>query len=318
MNNFLKANDLRPVDQMVRIALDYANQPYKDDGIGVNKNIGLLFFNSSLRTRLSSIRAAQNLGANVWLLDANKDGWALETNEGVVMNHDKAEHLKDALGVMSRYCDIMAVRAFPKLEDRDYDYNESFFKEILKFVSVPVVNLESATRHPLQSLADLVTMKQMYPQREKLNVVLTWAPHPRTLPQSVANSFAEWCLATNWIDLTVASPKAYELDPDFTAGARIMNQQEEAFKNADIIYAKNWSSYTHYGQTPLVDEDWQVTQAKMDLTNEGKFMHCLPVRRNVVVSDAVMDSPQCAVMQEAENRIYSAQAVFAELIRNMQ
>ncbi len=314
MRNFLKANDLLPVDVMIEKALRYSQSPSIDHDLGKHKTIGLVFFNSSLRTRLSSIRAAQNLGANLWLLDATKDGWKLEMNEGKVMNGDKAEHIKEAIGVMSSYCDVLGVRAFPKLEDRDYDYNEVLFQEIMRYSSVPIVNLESGTRHPLQSLADLLTMKQLYPKQNQLKVVLTWAPHPRRLPQSVSNSFAEWCNAVDWIDLTVASPEEYLLSQEFTAGATISTNQEEAFEQADIIYAKNWSCYSDYGATPLVEDDWMVTEQKMSVTNNAKFMHCLPVRRNVVVSDAVLDSPNSVVLQEAENRIYSAQAVFAELL----
>ncbi len=315
MNNFFKANDLLPVDQFVQNAIAYSNHPFKDQDLGKNKTIGLVFFNSSLRTRLSSIRAAQNLGANFWLLDATKDGWKLEMNSGAVMNGEKAEHIKEAIGVMSSYCDIIGVRAFPTLEDREYDYNEVLFNEIMKYSSVPLVNLESGTRHPLQSLADLVTMKQIYPESKELKVTLTWAPHPRKLPQSVANSFAEWCTAVDWIDLTIAAPKAYLLSQEFCTGAHCTTNQDEAFTNADIIYAKNWSSYENYGATPPVIENWMVTSEKMAKTNHAKFMHCLPVRRNVVVSDEVMDSPDCVVIQEATNRIYSAQAVFAELIK---
>lgn len=314
MKNFFKANDLLPLDELVSKALHYAENPYVGDTKGKNKTIGLLFLNSSLRTRLSSIRAAQNLGANVWLLDATKDGWKIEFANGAVMNEGKAEHLKEAIGVMSSYCDVLGVRAFPKLENRDVDYQEELFNQISHYSSVPIVNLESGTRHPLQSLADLTTMKQIFPKKEKLKVVLSWTPHPGRLPQSVPNSFAEWCNAADWIDLTIASPKPYVLASEFSDGATISHDQQDAFKEADIIYAKNWSSYLDYGATPLVDDNWMITQEKMNLTHNAKFMHCLPVRRNVVVSDAVIDSKNSVVIQQAKNRIFSAQAVFDTLL----
>lgn len=315
MNHFLKANDILPINELVEIGLSHANNPYSSKSIGENKTIGLLFFNSSLRTRLSSIRAAQNLGANVWVLDATKDGWNLEFEHGKVMDGNTAEHLKEAIQVMSSYCDLMGVRAFPKLQNRKEDYSEQVFYDIMKYATVPLVSLESATRHPLQSLADLITMKQLFPQKEKLKAVLSWAPHPRALPQSVPNSFAEWCNNADWIDLTIAAPKGYELAEEFSAGAQLTTNQEVAFADADIVYAKNWSSYFVYGKKPPVDQNWTITSEKMKLTNNGKFMHCLPVRRNVVVSDAVLDSEHSVVIQQAKNRIFSAQSVFGEMLK---
>lgn len=311
---FLKPNDVLPVNQWVDLGIKHKNNPFNHPHIGKNKTVGLLFFNSSLRTRLSSIRAAENLGAKVWVLDATKDGWNLEFEYGTVMNGNTAEHLKEAIGVMSSYCDVMGVRVFPKLENREDDYSEKVLRDIVKYSKVPVVSLESATRHPLQSLADLITMKSLYPQKEKLKVVLTWAPHPRVLPQSVPNSFAEWCSAVDWIDLRIANPVGYDLADEFTSKATQFHSQKEAFEGADIIYAKNWCSYTDYGKTPMVKDDWTIDTPKIALTHQAKFMHCLPVRRNVIVTDEVIDSSHSVVIQQAENRIYSAQAVFGELL----
>jgi len=314
MKNFLKANDIHPVNKWVELGLGHAKKPHANDSLAKHKTVGLLFFNSSLRTRLSSIRAAQNLGAHVWVLDAASDGWKLEFEKNVIMNADKAEHLQEAVQVMSSYCDVLGVRAFPKLLDREEDYSEALFADILQYATVPIVSLESATRHPLQSLSDLITMRQLHPNKENLKVILTWAPHPKALPQSVPNSFAEWCNAADWIDLTIAAPEQYNLSPDFVAQANQTADQLGAFENADIIYAKNWSGFEEYGRVSPVDSNWMVTAEKMALTNKASFLHCLPVRRNVVVEDAVMDSPQSKVIQQAENRIYSAQAVFAELL----
>ncbi len=315
MNHFLKANDILPLKDLVDLGLKHAQEPFAHQSIGQNKTVGLLFFNSSLRTRLSSIKAAENLGAKVWVLDSGKGSWNLELEKGVVMDGDNPEHLQEAIQVMSEYCDILGVRAFPKLEDRTFDYSEKIFNDILSYATVPVVSLETATRHPLQALADLITMRQLYPKKEKLKVTLTWAPHPRTLPHSVPNSFAEWSNAADFIDLTIAAPEGYELAPQFIADANTTTIQNDAFEGADIIYAKNWSSYHDYGQKPPVEENWMITKEKMALTNQGYFMHCLPVRRNVVVADEVMDSPQSKVIQEAGNRVFSAQAVFGEMLK---
>jgi len=219
MNHFLKANDILPLNDLLRLGLEHAANPYANQNIGKNKTIGLLFFNSSLRTRLSSIKAAENLGAKVWVLDSGKGSWNLELEKGVVMNGDKPEHLQEAIQVMSQYCDVLGVRAFPKLEEREFDYSEKIFNDILSYATVPVVSLETATRHPLQALADLITMKQIYPNKEKLKVVLTWAPHPGRLPQCVPNSFSEWCNAADFVDLTIAAPKGYELAPQFVENA---------------------------------------------------------------------------------------------------
>ncbi|MBF0596155.1 N-acetylornithine carbamoyltransferase [Faecalibacter rhinopitheci] len=322
MKQFTSVNDVENIDELLNSALKIKANPFDQQEIGKNKTIGLIFFNPSLRTRLSSIKAAYNLGANVWVLNAGADSWTLEMADGTVMDGDSQEHITEAIQVMSAYCDVLGVRTFPKLVDRDEDYNEIMFNKVKSLSSVPVVSLESATLHPLQSFADLITIAEkigydaIAKPKKKVKVVMTWAPHPRRLPQAVPNSFAEWFSKVDWVDFTIVQPKGMELDPKFTEGATIMYDQDEALKDADFVYAKNWSSYENYGQANEGDKDWQVTMDKMNLTNNGKFMHCLPVRRNVVVSDEVLDSDVSIVIDEATNRIFSAQTVFHEILKN--
>ncbi|MDR3273089.1 MAG: N-acetylornithine carbamoyltransferase [Flavobacteriaceae bacterium] len=319
MKNFFSFHDVENINDLLANALEIKKNPFSQQEIGKNKTVGLLFFNPSLRTRVSSQKAAYNLGANVWVLNAGSDAWTLETEDGVVMNGDTQEHLKDAVRVLAKYCDLLGVRTFPKLQNKEYDYNEVLFHKILSESSVPVVSLETATLHPLQSFADLITVAEhshFQSERKKVKVVLTWAPHPKKLPQSVPNSFAQWFSNVDWIDLTIVQPKGYELNPEFTQGAAIEYDQDKALEGADFVYAKNWSSYEHYGQILSQDESWTITMEKMKRTNNGKFMHCLPVRRNVIVTDEVLDSDYSLVTSEAENRIYSAQTVFHELLKN--
>jgi len=322
MKQFTSVNDVKNIDELLKTALEIKANPFAQQEVGKNKTVGLIFFNPSLRTRLSSIKAAYNLGANTWVLNAGADSWTLEMGDGTVMDGDSQEHITEAIKVMSAYCDVLGVRTFPKLVDRDEDYQEVMFNKVKSLSSVPVVSLESATLHPLQSFADLITIAEKIrynPDQKptkKVKVVMTWAPHPRRLPQAVPNSFAEWFSKVDWVDFTVVQPKGLELDPKFTEGATIMYDQDEALKDADFVYAKNWSSYENYGEANEGDKDWQVTMEKMNLTNDGKFMHCLPVRRNVVVSDEVLDSEVSIVIDEATNRIYSAQTVFHEILKN--
>lgn len=322
MKQFTSVYDVANIDELLKTALEIKVNPFAQQEVGKNKTVGLIFFNPSLRTRLSSIKAAYNLGANAWVLNAGADSWTLEMADGAVMNGDSQEHIKEAIQVMSAYCDVLGVRTFPKLVDRDEDYNEIMFNKVKELSSVPVVSLESATLHPLQSFADLITIAEKVgynPEakpEKKVKVVMTWAPHPRRLPQAVPNSFAQWFSKVDWVDFTVVQPKGLELDPKFTEGATISYDQDEALKDADFVYAKNWSSYENYGQANEGDKDWEVTMDKMNLTNNGKFMHCLPVRRNVVVSDEVLDSDRSIVIDEATNRIYSAQTVFHEILKN--
>ncbi|MFV0139302.1 N-acetylornithine carbamoyltransferase [Empedobacter falsenii] len=322
MKQFTSVYDVANIDELLKTALEIKANPFAQQEVGKNKTVGLIFFNPSLRTRLSSIKAAYNLGANAWVLNAGADSWTLEMADGAVMNGDSQEHIKEAIQVMSAYCDVLGVRTFPKLVDRDEDYNEIMFNKVKELSSVPVVSLESATLHPLQSFADLITIAEKTgytpgtQSTKKVKVVMTWAPHPRRLPQAVPNSFAQWFSKVDWVDFTIVQPKGLELDPKFTEGATIAYDQDEALKDADFVYAKNWSSYENYGQANGGDKDWEITMDKMSLTNNGKFMHCLPVRRNVVVSDEVLDSDHSIVIDEATNRIYSAQTVFHEILKN--
>lgn len=322
MKQFTSVNDVENIDELLKTALEIKANPFAQQEIGKNKTIGLIFFNPSLRTRLSSLKAAYNLGANTWVLNAGADSWTLEMGDGTVMDGDTQEHINEAIRVMSAYCDVLGVRTFPKLVNRDEDYQEIMFNKVKSLSSVPVVSLESATLHPLQSFADLITIAEKTgytpgtKPEKKVKVVMTWAPHPRRLPQAVPNSFAEWFTKVDWVDFTIVQPKGFELDSKFTEGATIAYDQDEALKDADFVYAKNWSSYENYGETNPGDKDWEVTMDKMNLTNNGKFMHCLPVRRNVVVSDAVLDSDVSIVIDEATNRIFSAQTVFHEILKN--
>lgn len=312
MKNFFSIEDVPNVYALINEGLMLKNNPYKYNVIGQNKTIGLIFFNQSLRTRLSSQKAAFNLGCNTWVLDIKNQSWKLEMTDGVVMNNTQ-EHLKEAIGVMSLYCDILAVRTFPKLINKFYDYQEIFFKKIQNYSMVPIVNLESATLHPLQSLADMMTIEEIRPKK-RIKVVLSWAPHPKSLPHSVVNSFIQWIQEINDVDIVITHPKGYELDNKFTKSCTIIYNQNEAFKDADFIYVKNWSSYIEYGKILCNDMNWMITNKKMSLTNKAKLMHCLPVRRNIVVDDFVLDGNDSIVLLEAENRVFAAQSVFKSIL----
>ncbi|GAB3888744.1 N-acetylornithine carbamoyltransferase [Spirosoma agri] len=324
MTNFLSLADVTDLDALIQSGRDAKANPFADQQLGKNKTIGLIFFNSSLRTRLSTQKAAQNLGMNVMVMNVGQDSWGLEMEEGVLMNGDKAEHVREAAAVIGRYCDIIGIRAFAELTDRDKDYREQVMHQFAKYAKVPIVNLESATRHPLQSLADCITIEEakanssLIPARPK--VVLTWLPHFKPLPQAVANSFCEWMNAraqSGDVDFVVTHPQGYELAPEFVGNARVIYNQSEAFEGADFIYGKNWSSYTQYGQVLTQDPSWAVTMDDIRLTNNGKFMHCLPVRRNLKVSDEVLDSPHSLVVEQAANREWSAQAVLKEILKSL-
>jgi len=301
---------------LVQEALLLKKQPFAESQLGKNKTLGLLFFNSSLRTRLSTQKAAQNLGMNVIVMNVSQDGWALEMEDGTVMNGDKVEHVKEAAAVIGQYCDIIGIRSFASLTDRDKDYQEEVVHKFVQYAGVPILSLESATRHPLQSLADLVTIEELK-TKDKPKVILTWAPHPKALPQAVPNSFAEWMNRSEDIDFVITHPEGYELAEEFVGNARVTYNQREAFEGADFIYAKNWSSYRDYGQILSKDLDWTVNAEKMGLTDNAKFMHCLPVRRNMIVTDEVIDSPNSVVIQEAGNRVCAAQAVLKHMLLNM-
>lgn len=317
MRKFTCADDLPDVDAAVRQALELKKNPYGEKYLGENKTVGLIFFNSSLRTRLSSQRAAQNLGANVIVMNVGTDGWALEFEDGVVMEGTTAEHIKEAAPVMAQYCDILGIRSFPGLKDREFDYSERILRSFIEYTDVPIVSLESATSHPLQALADLITIEE-FKKTPRPKVVLTWAGHPRALPQSVPNAFADFMTSSRNVDFVIACPPGYELCEKFTRGAPVEHDQEKALAGADFVYAKNWSSYTHYGQILKKDYDWMIDERKMALTNHGKFMHCLPVRRNVIVSEGVLDSPASIVVQEAKNREVSAQYILREMLKGLR
>jgi len=320
MKQFTSVKDVEDIGQLVKDALALKINPYADQQLGKNKTLGLVFLNPSLRTRLSTQKAALNLGMSVMVMNMDKEGWALETEDGIVMNGSTVEHIREAAAVMGQYCDILGLRSFPKLKNRDEDYNEDFFNKFIKYCGVPVVSLESATRHPLQSLADLVTITETWKGAAKPKVVLAWAPHVKALPQAVPNSFAEWmCKAQeeNMVDFTIVHPEGYELSEDFTPGANIMYNLEEALEGADYIYVKNWSSFKEYGTIPPFPDGWMMDNEKLKGTNDAKVMHCLPVRRDLELSSEILDGPNSLVIHEAGNRLWAAQAVLKELLQNL-
>ena len=315
MKNFTSIHDVSNIEQLVQQTLNFKKTPLSYSDFGKGKTLGMVFFNPSLRTRMSTQKAAHNLGMSVISLNV-KDGWQLEFENEVIMNGDKAEHIKEAAAVMSQFVDVLAIRSFPSLTDREKDYADFVLQKFIQYSSVPILSLESATRHPLQSLADLITIKE-HQKNTRPKVVLTWAPHPKALPQAVANSFVEWMNFVD-VDLTITHPKGYELATEFSKNVTTEYDQNKAFTNADFIYAKNWSSYQNYGKIIFPKEDWQITSEKMALTNDGKFMHCLPVRRNVVVADSVLDNPNSLVIQQTNNRTFATQAVLFNLIRSFK
>lgn len=312
MQHFTAVSDVLDYPALVQQAAACKATPLKWNHIGVGKTIGLIFFNPSLRTRLSTQKAAANLGLQCIVMNIGSDGWQLEFEDGAIMDGGTAEHVKDAAAVMGRYCDIIGLRSFPSLLDQAKDYQDTVLNAFIQYAGVPILSLESAIRHPLQSLADILTIEE-HKTVEKPKIVLSWAPHPRALPQAVANSFAEWMRESDH-DLIITHPEGYDLAAPFFAGHTVTYNQEEALRDADFVYVKNWSSYREYGQILSKSPDWTITAEKMALTNQGRFMHCLPVRRNVVVSDAVIDSPQSIVLEQAENRVYAAQAAILSLL----
>ncbi len=318
MKHFTCVGDIGNLQAAVSEALEVKANPFGWDTLGKNKTMLLVFFDSSLRTRLSTQKAAMNLGMNVIVLDMNQGVWKLETERGVVMDGDKTEHILEAIPVMAGYCDIIGVRSFARFESKPYDYNETVLNQFIKYSGKPVVSLEAATRHPLQSFADLITIEE-HKKTPKPKVVLTWAPHPRALPQAVPNSFAEWMNATDY-DFVITHPEGYELAPEFVGKAKVEYNQRKAFEGADFIYAKNWSAYAgdSYGKILSKDRAWTVDTEKMALTNNAHFMHCLPVRRNMIVTDDVIESPQSLVLPEAANRVVSAQTVIKRILESGQ
>lgn len=319
MNHFISANDVTSIQDLVNKGLQYKLNPFIDAHLGKGKRIGLLFLNPSLRTRLSTQVAAANLGMEAIVFNVDKEGWALEFQEGAIMNGTSVEHIKDAAPVLGEYFEILAIRTFPALKNREEDYSEMFIKQFIRFAGVPVISLESATLHPLQSLTDIITIQEslQHTKATRPKVVLTWAPHIKPLPQCVANSFAQWVNAWGNADFVITHPKGYELAEQFTNGATIIHDQDEALKDADFVYVKNWSSYEQYGQLLSSANNWMLTNEKLALTNQAKVMHCLPVRRNIELSDEILDGPNSLVTQQAGNRVWAAQAVLAQLLNTL-
>jgi N-succinyl-L-ornithine transcarbamylase len=342
MKNFISAHDVTDIDSLVQSALAYKADPLKDKHLGAHKRVGMLFLNPSMRTRLSTQIAAQNLGAEPIVFNVDKEGWALEFEEEAIMSGNTVEHVKDAAPIMGNYFDILCIRTFPSLKNKEDDYSELCIKQFIKYSGIPVVSLESATLHPLQSLTDIITITETLgvengtlegrkegpggrdgavgraggDKGSRPKIVLTWAPHVKALPQCVGNSFAQWVSAWGKADFVITHPEDYELDPQFTKGATITHDQDKALKDADFVYVKNWSTYQDYGKIYCNDPEWMLTNEKLRLTNHAKVMHCLPVRRNVELSDEILDGPSSIVTREASNRVWAAQAVLAEILRS--
>lgn len=315
MKHFTSVDDIQDLEKLLDVAQKHKQNPFANEELGKRKTIGLLFFNPSLRTRLSTQKAASNLGMTAMVMNLNTEGWLLEFEDGVIMDGNKAEHIREAAQVVSQYCDILAVRSFPTLTDKEKDVSEQVISAFKKFASVPVISLEGSSEHPLQAVADALTIRE-FKTKNRPKVVLSWAPHPKALPHAVPNSFAK-IMKLSEVDFVITNPEGYDLDPKITNGVRIERDQSKAFENADFIYAKNWSSFEKYGQILSQDLAWTITQEKLKLTNSAKFMHCLPVRRNMIVSDDVLDSESSVVIPQANNRTFAAQAVLSEILENL-
>jgi N-succinyl-L-ornithine transcarbamylase len=320
MENFISVTDAGNIEKLVQKALAYKANPLKDKGLGSGKRIGCIFLNPSMRTRLSTQVAAQNLGMETVIFNVGSEGWALEFEDEAIMSGNTVEHVKDAAPVMGRYFDILAIRTFPSLKNREDDYSELYINQFIRYAGIPVVSLESATLHPLQSLTDVITITERLSLsakgklKRKPKVVLTWAPHVKPLPQCVANSFAQWINAWGNAEFVITHPEDYELDEKFTSGATITHDQEEALENADFVYVKNWSTYQDYGKIYTNNPKWMLKEKRWELTNDAKVMHCLPVRRNVELSDEILDGRMSIVTEQAANRVWAAQAVLAEIL----
>ena len=321
MKKFIEVSDVTDIQALINKGLAYKQHPLLDKTLGANKRVGLLFLNPSLRTRLSTQVAAQNLGMDSIVFNVDKEGWALEFAEGAIMNGTTVEHVKDAAPILGQYFDILCIRTFPGLLNRDEDYSEKIINQFIKYAGVPVLSLESATLHPLQSLTDLITIQESIAATglvKKPKVVLTWAPHVKALPQCVANSFAQWVTAANFADVVVTHPAGYELSEKYTKGATITHDQAAALKDADFVYVKNWSSYEDYGKVFCTDPAWMLTANSLKHSNNAKVMHCLPVRRNVELSDEILDSPCSLVTKQAGNRVWAAQSVLSTILTSNQ
>jgi N-succinyl-L-ornithine transcarbamylase len=338
MKNFISVHDVQDINGLIKKALEYKLNPFKDKNLGLNKRIGLLFLNPSMRTRLSTQIAAQNLGMEAIVFNVGQEGWAIEFEEEAIMSGSTVEHVKDAAPILGKYFDILAIRTFPSLKNREDDYSELFINQFIKYTGIPIVSLESATLHPLQSLTDILTIREcldaappgtMGNQTNSLpsgrvrggrlpKIVLTWAPHVKPLPQCVANSFSQWVNTWRQAEFVITHPEDYELDEKFTKGAAITLDQDAALKDADFVYVKNWSTYNDYGRIYCNDPEWMLTAEKLQLTNNARVMHCLPVRRNVELSDEVLDGPNSIITQEASNRVWAAQAVLSTLLSSLE
>lgn len=315
MRNFLSVNEVDNLPALIKQALAYKANPFKDATLGERKRLGMLFLNPSMRTRISTQIAAKNLGMDAIVFNVGQDGWTLEFEDEAIMSGTTVEHVKEAAPVLGKYFDILGVRTFPSLKNKDEDYSELYINQFIKYSGVPVLSLESATLHPLQSLTDLITIQETFQEKRKPKIVLTWAPHVKALPQCVANSFSQWVTAWGQADFVITHPEDYELDEKFTRGATITHNQDEALQDADFVYVKNWSTYKDYGKIYCNDPEWMLTQEKLAQTNHANVMHCLPVRRNVELSDEILDGPNSIVTQQAGNRVWAAQAVLAELLK---
>lgn len=354
IRGFISVHDVADINTLISKALTYKDNPFRDKSLGLNKRIGCLFLNPSMRTRLSTQIAAQNLGMEAIIFNVGQEGWALEFEEEAIMSGNTVEHVKDMAPILGKYFDILAIRTFPSLKNREDDYSELYIKQFIKYSGIPVISLESATLHPLQSLTDIITIQEYWykvPQPHSVTtsspgaklegvrgrppkIVLSWAPHVKPLPQCVANSFSQWINAWSQspsltlpmaigtegkeekkIEFVITHPEDYELDEQFTSGATITHDQDEALHNADFVYVKNWSTYKDYGKIYCNDPEWMLTNKKLELTNHAKVMHCLPVRRNIELGDEVLDGPNSIVTQQASNRVWAAQAVLSEILK---
>ena len=315
MKHFTSVRDVENVKALVRLALDYKSNPRKDKELGAGTRIGLLFLNPSMRTRLSTQIAASNLGMDSIVFNVGQDGWNLEFEDNAIMNGTTVEHIKDAAPILGNYFDMLGIRTFPALKNKEEDYSERILQQFIRYAGVPIVNLESATLHPLQSLTDIVTISETFSEKRKPKIVLAWAPHVKALPQCVPNSFAQWINTWGEADFVIAHPKGYELDNQFVKGATIVNDLQQGVEGADIVYVKNWSAVSDYGKILGSYPEWMLTSKSLKMTNHAKIMHCLPVRRNVELDADVLDGPQSVVTVQASNRIWAAQAVLSELLR---
>lgn len=317
MKHFTSVKQLGDLTAAFEKARHVKENPFADQDLGRNRTLLMIFFNSSLRTRLSTQKAAMNLGMNVIVLDINQGAWKLETERGVVMDGDKPEHLLEAIPVMGCYCDVIGVRSFARFESREYDYSETILEQFIRYSGKPVFSMEAATRHPLQTFADMITIEE-YKTKARPKIVMTWAPHPKALPQAVPNSFAEGINMTGY-EFVITHPHGYELDPAFVGNAKVEYDQDKALEGADFVYAKNWAAYSgdNYGKVLSTDRSWTVDSRKMALTDNAYFMHCLPVRRNMIVTDDVIESERSLVIPEAANRVVSAQVILKEILQGL-